>query len=105
MKPFNIIYKKFLFAENLARHKHYGKNRIRKEMFAKGFPEDVIREALELTEIDFAEICVARIRSMGGIGIFHHTEEKNKAISALMRYGFSIHEIRDAKALLLNEDE
>lgn len=95
----------FLFAENLARHKHYGKNRIRKEMFAKGFPEDVIREALELTEVDFAEICVACIRSMGGIGIFHHTEEKNKAISALMRYGFSYQDIREATALLRDEEE
>jgi SOS response regulatory protein OraA/RecX len=67
--------------------------------------EDVIREALELTEIDFAEICVARIRSMGGIGIFHHTEEKNKAISALMRYGFSYQDIREATALLRDEEE
>ncbi len=95
----------FLFAENLARHKHYGKNRIRREMFAKGFPEDVIREALELTEIDFSEICAGRIRSMGGIGIFEYTEEKNKAISALMRYGFSYQEIREAMALLRDEAE
>ena len=94
-----------LLAEHLARHKLYGKNRIRKEMFAKGFPEDVIRETLELTELDFSEICAKRIRSMGGSGIFESTAEKNKAISALVRYGFSMHEIREAKALLLNEDE
>ena len=94
-----------LLAEHLARHKLYGKNRIRKEMFAKGFPEDVIHETLELTELDFSEICAKRIRSMGGSGIFESTAEKNKAISALVRYGFSMHEIREAKALLLNEDE
>ena len=94
----------FLFAENLACHKHYGKNRIKKEMFAKGFPEDVIRETLELTEIDFCEICARRIRSMGGVGIFNHAEEKNKAISALMRYGFSYHEIREATNTLRNEE-
>ena len=94
-----------LFAEHLARHKLYGRNRIRKEMFAKGFPDDVIRETMELIEVDFSEVCAKRIRSMGGSGIFGNTAKKNKAISALMRYGFSSHEIRDAKALLMNEDE
>lgn len=94
-----------LLAEQLARHKSYGKNRIRKEMFAKGFPEDVIRETLDFMEIDFAEICAKRIRSMGGCGVFENTAEKNKVISALMRYGFSYQEIREATALLRDEDE
>ena len=95
----------FLFAENLARHKSYGKNRIKREMFAKGFPEDVIRDTLQMTEIDFSEICARRIRSMGGIGIFDNTEEKNKAVSSLLRYGFSYSEIREAIDLLYDEDE
>jgi regulatory protein len=95
----------FLFADNLARHKSYGKNRIKKEMFVKGFPEDVIRDTLEMTEIDFSEICARRIRSMGGIGIFDTTEEKNKAVSSLLRYGFSYSEIREAMDLLCDEDE
>jgi len=94
-----------LFAENLATRKYYGKNRIKKEMFAKGFPEGVIRETLELTEVDFAEICAHRIRTMGGLGIFRNIEQKNKAVSALMRYGFSYHDIREATELLQNEDE
>ncbi|MBQ2989385.1 MAG: RecX family transcriptional regulator [Clostridia bacterium] len=94
-----------LFAERLAKHKLYGQNRIRKEMFAKGFPEDVIREALEAAETDFSEICARRIRSMGGPGIFANAEDRNKAISALLRYGFSSREIREATALLQNEDE
>ncbi len=94
-----------LFAEQLSRHKSYGKNRIRKEMFAKGFPEDVIRETLDMMEIDFSGICAKRICAMGGLGIFENAAEKNKAISALMRYGFSSQEIREATALLRNEDE
>ena len=94
-----------LFAENLARHKCYGKNRIKKEMFVKGFPEDVIRETLETAEINFAEVCARRIRSMGGIGLLENAAEKKKAMSALLRYGFSTHEIREATALLLSEDE
>ena len=93
----------FLFAENLARHKSYGKNRIKREMFAKGFPEDVIRDTLQMTEIDFSEVCARRIRSMGGIGIFDNTEEKNKAVSSLLRYGFSYSEIREAMDLLRDE--
>ena len=95
----------FLFAENLARHKSYGKNRIRKEMFVKGFPEEVIRETLELTEIDFSEICACRIRSMGGESVFASPEKKNKAIASLLRYGFSYHEIREAMEILHGENE
>ena len=94
-----------LFAENLATHKYYGKNRIKKEMFSKGFPEDVIRETLEFIEVDFSEICAHRIRSMGGVGILKNAEQKNKAVSALMRYGFSYQDIRNAVELLKNEDE
>ena len=93
------------YAENLALHKSYGKNRIKKEMYAKGFPENVIRRTLDLTQVDFAEVCACRIRSMGGVGILKNTEEKNKAVSALIRYGFSYHEIREAAELLQNEDE
>ena len=93
----------FLFAEHLASHKSYGKNRIKREMFAKGFPEDVIRDTLQMTEIDFSEVCARRIRSMGGIGIFDNTEEKNKAVSSLLRYGFSYSEIREAMDLLRDE--
>lgn len=94
-----------MFAEKLATHKFYGKNRIKKEMFAKGFSEDIIRETLEWTEVDFADVCAQRIRSMGGVDIFKNMEQKNKAVSALMRYGFSYHDIREAAELLLNEDE
>ena len=94
-----------LFAENLAKHKSYGKNRIRKEMFAKGFSEEIIRETLAVTETDFSEICAKRIRSMGGVSVFETPEKKNKAVSALLRYGFSYTEIREAIALLGDENE
>jgi SOS response regulatory protein OraA/RecX len=65
----------------------------------------VIRETMEMVEIDFIQICAARIRSMGGIGIFNNTEEKNKAISSLIRYGFSHHDIREALLLLRDDEE
>ena len=94
-----------LLAENLAKHKSYGKNRIRKEMFVKGFPEEVIRETLELIEIDFSEICAERIRSMGGAEIFASPETKNRAVASLLRYGFSYHDIREATDILRAENE
>ena len=95
----------FLFAENMARHKSYGKNRIKKEMFAKGFPEDVIREAVEMIDVDFSEICAHRLSTMGGSDILKNPQEKNKVISALMRYGFSYHDIREATEYLRSKDE
>ena len=93
-----------LFAESLAKKKAYGKKRIQKEMFHKGFSEEVIREALEQNEIDFSEVCLKRIRSMGGMEIFETQESRNKAIASLLRYGFSYEDIREARILLQNEE-
>ncbi|MBQ8497402.1 MAG: regulatory protein RecX [Clostridia bacterium] len=89
-----------IFAENLANRKLYGENRIRKEMFAKGFSSDVIRETMELLDTDFAEICAERIEKMGGLSLFKTLETKNKTVAALLRYGFSYEDIREAKDLL-----
>lgn len=88
------------FAENLATRKYYGPNRIRKEMFAKGFSADVIRETLDLLDVDFAEICAARIEKMGGLSLFETPERKNKTVAALLRYGFSYEDIRRARDIL-----
>lgn len=94
-----------LFAETLAKKKLYGRKRIQTELFHKGFSEDVIREALELYEIDFSEICLKRIRAMGGIEIFETPEKRNKSVASLFRYGFSSEDIREARTMLLDEDE
>ncbi|MBQ3489495.1 MAG: regulatory protein RecX [Clostridia bacterium] len=94
-----------LFAENLAKKKAYGKQRIRRELFHKGFPEDVIRLALDSNEIDFSEICLKRIRSMGGIKIFETSEKRKKAIASLLRYGFSYEDIREAREMLCDEED
>ena len=84
-----------MLAETLANRKLYGKNRIRKELFAKGFEEAVIRGALDMLDIDFAELCARRIASMGGLPCFEERAAKQKAIAALMRYGFSYDDIRE----------
>lgn len=89
-----------LFAENLAKRKHYGVNRIKKELFAKGFSADTVRETMEFLDVDFAEICAARIGSMGGISVFETPEGRKKASAALLRYGFSYDDIKEARSLL-----
>lgn len=94
----------FLFAENLAVRKRYGKNRIQREMFAKGFSGDVIRETLDVLDVDFSEICAARIDSMGGISLLEAPERRQKTVAALLRYGFSYAEIREAQSLLKEKE-
>ena len=93
-----------LLAEHLANRKHYGENRIRKEMYAKGYDAGIIRETLEFLDADFTEICQKRIVSMGGMKIFETKEDKNKAISALLRYGFSYEDIRLAQKALCEKE-
>ncbi len=92
-----------IYAENLANRKHYGKNRIKKEMFAKGFHADIIRETIENMETDFSEICAKRILAMGGASVFDSKEQKAKATAALLRYGFSYDDIKEAILLLKDE--
>ena len=85
-----------MLAETLAQRKCYGKKRIQKELFAKGFDADVIRETLESLDVDYSELCVRRIASMGGRACFEERAAKQKAIAALIRYGFSYDDIREA---------
>ncbi len=92
-----------LLAETLANRRHYGKNRIKKELFAKGFESDIIRETMEEMDVDFAEICMKRIETMGGVEIFSEAESKKKAMAALMRYGFSYEDMKEALAVLKEE--
>lgn len=92
-----------IYAENLANRKFYGKNRIKKELFAKGFASDAISFALESLDVDFAEICAKRLKNMGGIAVFEEKEAKNKVLASLMRYGFSYEDIKNAAELLRDE--
>lgn len=85
-----------MLAEELAEKKKYGKNRIKTELFAKGFESDVIRETLENAEIDFPGHCAERIEMMGGREIFAEPKSKQKAMTALLRYGYSYDDVREA---------
>ena len=56
-----------LFSETLAKRKLYGRNRIKKELYAKGFDGDVIKEVMaSMEDEDFVEICAKRMDMMGG---------------------------------------
>ncbi len=92
------------FVETLATHKKFGKSRIQKELYAKGFASEVIREVLAELEFDFSQTCAERIRGLGGAEIFADRERKQKAVAALFRYGFSFDDIREALTVLQEEE-
>lgn len=85
-----------MLAEELAEKKKYGKTRIKTELFAKGFDGGAIRDALENCEADYAHFCAERIKAMGGKEIFAEPKSKQKAVAALIRYGYSYDDIREA---------
>jgi regulatory protein len=85
-----------LLACDMAAKKLYGPKRISRALYEKGFDRDVVEEVLDMCEVDFAEVCAKRIAKMGGKEIFADREEKQKAVAALLRYGFSYDEIKAA---------
>ena len=88
---------------NLAEKKLYGPSRIKSELFSKSYSEDAIAAALD-TDIDYDAICAERIRKTVGTEVFSLSREsRGKAINSLMRYGFSMQNIRSALETLKNQ--
>ena len=85
-----------LLAHDMAEKKLYGARRIAAALFEKGFSREAIAAAAEETDVDFAKICRKRIEKMGGRELFAAKETKQKAIAALLRYGFSYEDIKEA---------
>ena len=85
-----------LLARDMAEKKLYGAKRIAAALFEKGFSREAINAAADEVELDFAEICRKRIEKMGGRELFSAKETKQKALAALMRYGFSYDDIKEA---------
>jgi len=94
-----------LFTETLATRKLYGKNRIKKELYAKGFDGDVIKEAMDLIDTDFAGICAKRMDRMGGRELLTDRNKRQKTVAALMRYGFTYEDIKEAAERLASEEK
>ena len=85
-----------LLAHDMAQKKLYGARRIAAALAEKGFSHEAISTAAEELDVDFAEICATRIAKMGGRELFAAKETKSKAVAALLRYGFSYDDIKEA---------
>lgn len=82
------------FAEQGVR-KLWGPRRIRDDLYARGFPTDVIAVAMDaLEDVDFVENCGRVIVKHGGIP--RKQDEIKKMIAALMRLGYTSGQIREA---------
>ena len=84
------------FVDYLANERLYGMNRIKNELFSKGFAPDVSDGVMRRCEIDFVDICRKRIEKLGGRKAFADKAQRIKAVSSLLRAGFSYDEIREA---------
>ncbi|MDD6265630.1 MAG: regulatory protein RecX [Clostridia bacterium] len=88
-------------SERIANGKLYGKRRVIFELYTKGFRREDIEELdFDEMEVDFAENCAERIRKTKKQ---YSTNEKLKA--ALLRYGFSGDDIREAFYILKEEQK
>ncbi len=85
-----------MLARDMAEKKLYGAKRINAALYEKGFTKEAISASLAEIDVDFAEICRVRIEKMGGRELFASAETKQKAVAALLRYGFSYSEIKEA---------
>ena len=78
------------FIYSLANTKLYGKRRIIQELYVKGFTREVISEA-DFSEIDFTANCFKRLRMTK-----NNYSDTRKLYAALLRYGYSPDEIKEA---------
>jgi regulatory protein len=80
------------------RRKYWGRRRIVAELSAKGYPREVIENALaEIPEEEFMHaLHVILVRKYGEIPA--DPQEKQKMILSLLRMGYSGNEIKDALA-------
>lgn len=86
------------------RRKRWGMRRILSHLFEKGYPEAVIRSTeQELEGEDFVPDCMALIRTKYH-GVPEDRQQRQKMTAALMRYGYSLSEIRRAMEAVARED-
>lgn len=83
-----------LYASELVRLKSYGKKRVEQELYRKGIDRDIIYNVLE--EISFDSNALCDIIKRKYLNKMSDEKGKQKAVSALMRLGYSYGEIRDA---------
>ena len=81
-------------------NKHWGMRRILMHLHQKGYDNDAIGAAKEyLAEVDFAESCAELIREEFGT-LPKDEKERNRVIASVVRYGYSMTEIKNAAKLI-----
>ena len=83
------------YSNQLATKKYYGRERILSEVVKHGFERDYVESILmeSLKEVDFVENCAYLIRRKYG-QIPKDLNEFKKMIASLVRYGYSISEVK-----------
>ena len=84
---------------SLANTKLYGKKRIIQDLYVKGFKKSDIAET-DFSEIDFPRNCAKRINQTK-----KNYSDVQKLYMALLRYGFSGSEIKEAFRLVKESEE
>jgi len=81
----------------LKERKSYGRRRIEQDLYTRGIPREVIREALDSPEFaDFNTELDARLRKKYTPESLRGPDLKHRAVAALMRQGFAYGEIKEA---------
>ena len=73
-----------------------------RRLYGKGFSDEAINAAMQL-ELDFDAICAERIEKTVNISDFADKVKCRKTVASLMRYGFSVQNIKNALVILKNE--
>ena len=80
--------------------KYWGMRRILMHLHQKGYDNAAIGTAKEyLAEVDFADLCAQLIRKEYGT-LPKDEAERNRVIAAVVRYGYSMTEIKNAAKLI-----
>ncbi len=84
--------------------KGWGRRRIAAALYEKGYSESATRKSLEtLEDVDFNQRCAALIQKKFK-GLPEEINERKKLFAALMRYGYSASEIKNAFYIIDNND-
>lgn len=84
-----------LFARELKQRKKFGKGRIKQELLRKGIDRDIIENVLfEIEDNPCEEITELLERKYPHFG--EDEKNRNRAINALLRYGYRIQDIKKA---------
>lgn len=84
--------------------KLWGRKRIINELYSKGYPQDVITDALSELEDDvWLNGCVAFLRKKGASNALGDPQEIKKLIACASRYGYSYSEIKQALEILCED--